>query len=189
MSFQPTAKPTSLADDIQKLKLDIAAFASRDATDPTVQRTIRRTENELRNRARRIEAKLRENPNVAELRPELVAATAALRCSAAAVQSTVENTQKPLPATAADYDMQEQLRISREQNEDITFLSEQTERILTDMRVLALLTEQVGEAVRKSHITVVRIDGTIADGKDQMIEGNQELEKAEDHQKKTCQVA
>jgi hypothetical protein len=190
MSFQrDISKTTSLGDAIGKLKADIIAFASSDSSDLTLHRNASRKVNELRKRVRILEAKLSSDPTAAEHIPEFRAAKNDLERAAATLQAQIDEAQKSSPAPAEDDITQEQLRISREENEHMNFIQAQTDDILVSMRVLNDLTRQVGKVIESGHNTILRIDPKVADARTEMIEGNKELEKAERHQEKTCQVA
>ena len=81
----------------------------------------------------------------------------------------------------------DQLQVQQDA-EDLSFIHEQTQEIVTEMQALKEITEQVNDKIQADHETVVRIDNKIEEAKVDMVEGNKELEKAEDDQKKTCQI-
>ncbi|KAH0793962.1 hypothetical protein GPJ56_002174 [Histomonas meleagridis] len=80
----------------------------------------------------------------------------------------------------------DQIQVQQEQ-EDLDFIQEQTEQIVTDMQDLKEITQQVHDKIQSDHQVVVRIDEKIEEAKVDMVEGNKELEKAEQDQKK-CNI-
>ena len=72
--------------------------------------------------------------------------------------------------------------------EELEFVAQNAREIKNQMHELNIITHQVDEEIQRGHATLVRIDEHIEEAKTEMQEGNKDLEKAEDHQKKTCNV-
>jgi methyl-accepting chemotaxis protein len=191
MSFaRPQAKTSGLADEVNRLKADVGQFASSDATDPQVQRNASRTVNELRRRISNIEARLPSDPNGSQLQPQLSQVKSQLEQAAGDIQTKIEEVQKPKSAAAGlpPDATQEQLQLAQDQASHLEFLQNQTQSIVEDSKVLNQLTHEVADVIQDSHEKIVKIDQTVAEAKEEMVEGNAELVEAEDHQKKTCNV-
>ena len=69
---------------------------------------------------------------------------------------------------------------------EIDLISRQAEDIAADMAALKETTYQVHDQIQNDHEKLQHIDETVTEAKENMVEGNKELEIAEKHQKKTC---
>lgn len=82
--------------------------------------------------------------------------------------------------------MLDQQQIDQE-TEDLRYADQQVGEIVEDMKVLNELTKKVDNQVTKDHEVLIKIDNTVDDAKVEMVEGNKDLEKAEEHQK-SCTI-
>jgi DNA repair exonuclease SbcCD ATPase subunit len=185
MSFQRPSSST-VNDDIQKFKTDLDKLRNLNVSDPAVRRTFNRTVDELRKRAEVIEAKISGDSKAAQLRAEFNPLKIEFDRVRGAHQLGTDETKNPLKERPPpDGVIQAQIQREIEAEEHLRFLKEQTEDIVEKMKTLNEITGQVNQVVQKDHDTILRIEGTTEEAKVNMTKGNQELEKAEGHQKKT----
>ncbi|OHS99157.1 hypothetical protein TRFO_34475 [Tritrichomonas foetus] len=81
---------------------------------------------------------------------------------------------------------EEQMQVMQ-QADELEYVGRQVEEIVTMQKDLNELTHKVDDKITEDHEKVVKIDNHIEDAKNEMIEGNKDLEHAEKDQKK-CNI-
>lgn len=84
-----------------------------------------------------------------------------------------------------DYEArQRQEQIDRETAE-VEQLNRETEQIVQDMKAIDDAANILNEKIQEQHEQIIRIDDTIEDAHEEMVEGNKDLNVAQEHQKKS----
>lgn len=195
MSFQKAAsgKPQTIQDKVNNFQTEVMKLNG--AENRINARTLNSFNATLTNLDRRL------NEIQKELQTYQGPDSSSLRALMGQVSKTfVERKEKIMPIIAERKQEQEQRRIqetpavvnelTQEQmdQQELEFIAQNAREIKNQMQILNDITQQVDAEVQKGHATLVRIDEQVEEAKGEMQSGNKELEKAEEHQKKTCNV-
>jgi hypothetical protein len=102
----------------------------------------------------------------------------------------IDETHKPPEEEPpSDGFTQQQLEQEQQQREHLDFLAKQTADVLEQEKVLSDVTEAVRDVINQGHITVESVDQIVAEAKEKMVEGNEDLNVAEREQTKRCQIS
>ena len=98
-------------------------------------------------------------------------------------EAAAEDAQQAQPTPAQQQaGLYDQAQIDQE-TEEIERLNRETAQILEDSKALNEIQHIVNDQIQKDSQTIIRIDETIQETHEEMVKGNEELDKAKEHQK------
>jgi chemotaxis protein histidine kinase CheA len=187
-----SAGSSQLPGNIKKFEQDLGKFEAL-LQDATKLREADRQVKPLDGLSANISANLRTatDANISDLRREFSALNERYQSAKAAYAQRKEAAEaSPEAPTGPGGKSLQQAELDQieEDTSRLQFLERETGEILESQRVIQQITEQVGQVIDESHVKVVHIEQVVTEAKEEMVTGNEELAKAEEHQK-TCDIA
>jgi chromosome segregation ATPase len=195
MSFgKPAAASGSsqLSANITTFEQNLSRFEAN-SQDATKWRDADRAVKTLDSLSATISANLRtaKDANASDLQQKFGALDQRYQSAKAAfAQKKEQANAPPPPPTGPDGKPLQQSELAQIEADasQLEFLQRETSDILESQRVIHDITAQVGDVIDRDHQKVVHIDETVEEAKQEMVQGNEELAQAEEHQK-SCNIA